>query len=68
MLSPAEFGKNGHSTALLEGDELPLFYQSRVESSGHRWRYGILRARMPAPCGATGRGGIARAIRPAVAL
>ena len=46
VLIPPELGENGHSTVMLDGDELMLFYQSRVESTGHRWRYGILRARI----------------------
>lgn len=46
VLMPDGVGENGHSTVMVEGDELTLFYQSRVESTGHRWRYGIARARI----------------------
>jgi hypothetical protein len=31
---------------MVDGTELMLVYQSRVESTGQRWRYGILRARI----------------------
>lgn len=46
VLMPDGVGENGHSTVVVEGAELTLFYQSRVESTGQRWRYGILRARI----------------------
>lgn len=48
VLMPEGVGENGHSTVMVQGEELMLFYQSRVESTGHRWRYGILRARIEA--------------------
>lgn len=44
VLDPGQPGENGHSTVLVKGDELLLFYQSRLETTGHRWRYGILTA------------------------
>jgi len=44
VLEPAEAGENGHSTVMVEGNELKLFYQSRLETTGHKWRYGILTA------------------------
>jgi hypothetical protein len=46
VLMPEGVGENGHSTVMVEGAELMLVYQSRVESTGQRWRYGILRARI----------------------
>lgn len=48
VLEPEQPGENGHSTVLIEGDELKLFYQSRLEETNHRWRYGILTARVDA--------------------
>ncbi len=44
FLDPAEPGENGHSTVLVRGNELTLFYQSRVKTTEHRWRYGIIKA------------------------
>jgi hypothetical protein len=41
VLDPNQPGENGHSTVLIDGNELILFYQSRVETTNHRWRYGI---------------------------
>jgi hypothetical protein len=41
VLSPTEAGENGHSTVLVDGQELTLFYQSRLATTGHRWRFGI---------------------------
>jgi hypothetical protein len=49
VLEPAEVGENGHSTVLVTGDDLTLFYQSRVAGTNNRWRYGIARARLPLP-------------------
>ena len=49
MLEPGEVGENGHSTVLVSGDDLTLFYQSRVAGTNNRWRYGIARARLPLP-------------------
>jgi len=43
ILAPAERGENGHSTVMIKDNELLLFYQSRVEATGQRWRYGIAR-------------------------
>ncbi|MBZ7927181.1 hypothetical protein LAC81_35125 (plasmid) [Ensifer adhaerens] len=43
VLDPAERGENGHSTVMIRDNELVLFYQSRVEGTNHRWRYGIAR-------------------------
>lgn len=43
VMDPTEPGENGHSTVMVQGNELTLFYQSRVATTGHRWRYGILR-------------------------
>jgi hypothetical protein len=41
VLEPGEPGENGHSTVMIEGLELTLFYQSRRQQTDHRWRYGI---------------------------
>lgn len=41
ILEPPGFGENGHATALLDGEKLVLCYQARVESTEHRWRYGL---------------------------
>jgi hypothetical protein len=41
VLDPSQDGENGHSTVLIEGNQLILFYQSRVQTTNHRWRYGI---------------------------
>ena len=43
VLDPAGGGENGHSTVLVTGDEIRLFYQSRVPGTGHLWRYGLAR-------------------------
>lgn len=43
VMDPSEPGENGHSTVMVQGNQLTLFYQSRVATTGHRWRYGILR-------------------------
>lgn len=39
----AEPSENGHSTVMVQGNEITLFYQSRLATTGHRWRYGILK-------------------------
>jgi hypothetical protein len=49
VLEPGEVGENGHSTVLVTGDDLTLFYQSRVAGTNNRWRYGIARAPLPLP-------------------
>ena len=41
VLDPGEAGENGHSTVVIEGGQLMLFYQCRREATNHRWRYGI---------------------------
>jgi hypothetical protein len=41
ILDPGELGENGHSTVMIDGQELTLFYQSRRAATNHRWRYGI---------------------------
>ncbi|RUW53373.1 hypothetical protein EOA36_10765 [Mesorhizobium sp. M8A.F.Ca.ET.021.01.1.1] len=41
VLDPGEPGENGHSTVVIEGNRLALFYQSRRAATGHRWRYGV---------------------------
>lgn len=43
VLDPLQAGENGHSTVLFHEGELILIYQSRVESTNHRWRYGVAR-------------------------
>jgi len=42
ILEPVGLGENGHSTVVLAGPDLILFYQSRLASTGHLWRYGIV--------------------------
>ena len=44
VLDPAEPGENGHSTVMVSGNELTLFYQSRLRATGNLWRYGVIRA------------------------
>lgn len=41
VLDPGQAGENGHSTVMVTGDDLTLFYQSRHEATHRRWRYGI---------------------------
>ncbi|MBZ9929912.1 hypothetical protein LB570_07355, partial [Mesorhizobium sp. BR1-1-5] len=43
VLEPGQPGENGHSTVMIEGSQLSLFYQSRVAATDHRWRYGLAR-------------------------
>ncbi|WP_375449890.1 hypothetical protein [uncultured Devosia sp.] len=43
VLDPMRPGENGHSTVMIAGQELLLFYQSRIETTNHRWRFGIAR-------------------------
>lgn len=52
VLEPLEPGENGHSTVLINGSEIVLFYQSRLRATGHRWRYGLIRATMGVPAAA----------------
>lgn len=46
VLDPAEPGENGHSTVMINGNELTLFYQSRVRTTNQRWRYGIAKCNL----------------------
>jgi hypothetical protein len=48
VLDPVEPGENGHSTVLVNGEDITLFYQSSMTVTGNRWRYGIVRARLEA--------------------
>jgi hypothetical protein len=41
VLDPDQAGENGHSTVLVHDGEIVLIYQSRIESTNHRWRYGV---------------------------
>lgn len=43
VLEPGQPGENGHSTVMIDGSQLSLFYQSRVATTDHRWRYGLAR-------------------------
>jgi hypothetical protein len=45
-LDPIEKGENGHSTVLVNGSNLHLFYQSRMASTDQKWRYGIAAFRL----------------------
>lgn len=40
-------GENGHSTLLVDGEEITLIYQCRARETNNRWRYGIARGRFP---------------------
>lgn len=46
VLTPDEAGENGHSTLMVDDAGLTLLYQSRLQTTGHRWRFGILRLRV----------------------
>ncbi|MCB5203736.1 hypothetical protein LH464_14765 [Neorhizobium sp. T786] len=46
VLDPPHAGENGHSTVLIDQDDLILIYQSRLESTNYRWRYGVARCRV----------------------
>jgi predicted GH43/DUF377 family glycosyl hydrolase len=46
VLDPAEPGENGHSTVMINGNELTLFYQSRVMTTNQRWRFGIAKCNL----------------------
>ncbi|MCG6116112.1 MAG: hypothetical protein MEQ84_13030 [Mesorhizobium sp.] len=41
VLDPGEAGENGHSTVMVDGNELTLVYQSRRAATNNRWRFGI---------------------------
>ena len=41
VLDPGEPGENGHSTVMINDNELTLLYQSRVPKTNNRWRFGI---------------------------
>lgn len=43
VLDPDQPGENGHSTVIVHEGEIVLIYQSRIESTNHRWRYGVAR-------------------------
>lgn len=49
VLDPGEPGENGHSTVLVNGSELMLFYQSRRVSTNHLWRFGIAKFDLAQP-------------------
>ncbi len=49
VLDPGEPGENGHSTVIVDGDELTLFYQSRRVTTDHRWRFGIAKFDLTQP-------------------
>jgi hypothetical protein len=49
VLDPGGPGENGHSTVMIDGRELTLFYQSRRSETNHRWRYGIARCHLDLP-------------------
>ncbi len=48
VLEQLEPGENGHSTVLVTGEDITLFYQSRATDTNQRWRYGVARGRFPA--------------------
>lgn len=48
VLEPEQRGENGHSTVLIDGNELILLYQSRTTMTDLRWRYGIAKCRLEA--------------------
>ena len=41
VLVPQGTGENGHSTVLLDGELITLCYQTRLDSTDHKWRYGL---------------------------
>ncbi|MDB5506386.1 MAG: hypothetical protein JWR75_1024 [Devosia sp.] len=41
VLDQLRSGENGHSTVMIAGHQLILFYQSRVETTKNRWRFGV---------------------------
>jgi len=41
VLDPEGAGENGHATAVIMGEELALFYQSRSSMTSNHWRYGL---------------------------
>lgn len=43
VLDPGEPGENGHSTVVIQGRQLLLFYQCRRAATNHRWRFGVAR-------------------------
>lgn len=49
VLDPGEPGENGHSTVIVDGHELTLFYQSRRVTTDHRWRFGIAKFDLTQP-------------------
>ena len=49
VLDPGEAGENGHSTVMVDGNELTLFYQSRRVMTDHRWRFGIAKFDLAQP-------------------
>jgi hypothetical protein len=49
VLDPGEPGENGHSTVIIDGMELTLFYQSRRVATDHRWRFGIAKFDLAQP-------------------
>ncbi|MBL8790267.1 MAG: hypothetical protein JNM45_07195 [Rhizobiales bacterium] len=49
VLDPGEAGENGHSTALVTGEEVTLFYQSRKCDTNNLWRYGIAKFNLGQP-------------------
>jgi hypothetical protein len=49
VLDPSGPGENGHSTVMIKDNQLTLFYQSRVSTTNHRWRFGIARCSLGDP-------------------
>lgn len=49
VLDPGEPGENGHSTVIVDGSELTLFYQIRRVATDHRWRFGIAKFDLSQP-------------------
>ncbi len=49
VLDPSEPGENGHSTVMINDNELTLFYQSRVRTTNNRWRFGIAKCSLGVP-------------------
>jgi hypothetical protein len=46
VLEPTEPGENGHSTVMIDGRQLLLFYQCRRAITNHRWRYGVAKCNL----------------------
>jgi hypothetical protein len=44
---PTEPGENGHASGFMDGDDLVLCYQQRLESTNNAWLFGLARYNVP---------------------